>query len=344
MWLSLLVVPLFWYLLLISLNQLRLGSFIFEYAIFIESISFLTKYIKLIGTTTLLILINFIFAIVIKNYIPVKAKKDKSYFKMKQIGLILLGLILILTLNLNFSDSSLNSEKNSTLIKVAVIQPNFQQDWNWRYEHSNKYLLEKNLELSNQATKLGAKIIVWPEYSVPKDLMKSSLSLEKVKNFSRNNKVNLIIGTTKRNEKNDLNIALFINSSGEVIGDSVFGIEDFFFYQDVPEHKVKTVSFYINNKEIKVGTIICYEEFYSRFAKNMKDSNADLLVVLSNNQRISGGIWLASLFSKQRAAENNLPLIRSVNTGISQIINQQGRVLNALEKDKEGIIVEDIYV
>ena len=81
-----------------------------------------------------------------------------------------------------------------------------------------------------------------------------------------------------------------------------------------------------------INPLICYESIYG----DMKSTNADLIVIITND-----GWWKNTAGYKQhfsyaslRAIEQRKVIVRSANTGISGVINEQGEVLQQSEWDE----------
>ena len=78
----------------------------------------------------------------------------------------------------------------------------------------------------------------------------------------------------------------------------------------------------------KVGPIICYESVYGSFVGGYVRNGAEFLAVMTNDA------WWGTTpchrkllsYTKLRAIETRLPIVRSANTGISAIINSYGEV------------------
>ena len=187
-------------------------------------------------------------------------------------------------------------------------------------------------------------MVVWPEYSIPVDFINFREEFRnRVIKFAKEKEVNLIIGTMDydSNFNKHQDIALFISSTGEILGYSPSlrpaprneGV--------MPGIHKKELSFFVEGSEIKIKTSICFEEF---FPAEKKTETANLLVVISNDRDTGSGINLASIYSRYRAAEENLPLVRSANTGVSQIIDSSGRVLEKIEANKKGYLITELIL
>ncbi len=90
-------------------------------------------------------------------------------------------------------------------------------------------------------------------------------------------------------------------------------------------------------KEEKFSVLICFEDMFPYLARDAVHKGAEFLIVITNDawfgksaapdQHLEGSIF--------RALENDVPVIRSANTGISAIITREGKILDWV-KDKSG--------
>ncbi len=94
-----------------------------------------------------------------------------------------------------------------------------------------------------------------------------------------------------------------------------------------------------------IGTAICYEALYSEFCTEYIKRGARALFVISNDGWWGDTPGYHGLFhiSRLRAIENRRWIARSANTGISGIIDPQGRVIETLGWDERGAIEGVIY-
>ena len=89
--------------------------------------------------------------------------------------------------------------------------------------------------------------------------------------------------------------------------------------------------FDIKGTGIRTAPIICYESVYGEFVSSYVNKGANLLTIMTND-----GWWKNTPGHKQhlqyarlRAIENNCWVIRSANTGISAVIDNQGNILES---------------
>lgn len=96
---------------------------------------------------------------------------------------------------------------------------------------------------------------------------------------------------------------------------------------------------YITGK-IVISPSICYEAIFAwPFAKK-NNQHADLLLNITNDIWFgdSKGPYQHFVMARMRAIENNKPLIRVANFGISAIIDNKGRVISMIPLNRAGVI------
>lgn len=85
----------------------------------------------------------------------------------------------------------------------------------------------------------------------------------------------------------------------------------------------------LGKRNLKVGSVICFESAFGEFAGKLVNLGANVLVVLTNDGwwKDSAGTWQHFGYSRIRAIETRRCVVRSANTGISGIINERGEVI-----------------
>jgi apolipoprotein N-acyltransferase len=98
------------------------------------------------------------------------------------------------------------------------------------------------------------------------------------------------------------------------------------------------------NKEIKVAPIICYESVYGSFVSGFVRNGAEFLAVMTNDAwwgTTPGHRQLLS-YTKLRAIETRLPIVRSANSGISAVIDTSGEVIQQIPYLERGVMTSTI--
>lgn len=95
----------------------------------------------------------------------------------------------------------------------------------------------------------------------------------------------------------------------------------------------------LNGEPIRAGISICYEIAFPRLSPQTT-KNSNLLINLSNDIWFKGSHELdqALQIAQSRALENQKPLIRAANTGITALINHKGQIVRSLERDTQDVL------
>jgi apolipoprotein N-acyltransferase len=180
--------------------------------------------------------------------------------------------------------------------------------------------LSRYLELS-EITSGSTKLIVWPEYAVPKDV-RSSSDLATIQAFAAKRNAIIVFGT-----QTSLGGSKWQNTALTVDGTRVLG-----------EHgKHHTVHLFddgesgttmkaIDTPLGRMGTPVCFDCDFQDVVRHMTLDGAEFFAVPSMDAAHWGEkqhIQHAQLF-RLRAAENRRPFVVAASSGVSQIINANG--------------------
>ena len=227
---------------------------------------------------------------------------------------------------------------------VAAIQANISTDEKWESE-----LLVKDFEayrdLTEQAAKRGAKLILLPESAVPVDFTEGGVLHEAFSSIASEYDCTILMGVLRRGENGELHNSLVaISPDGSL---SAFYDKQ----HPVPFGEVLPLSRLISalfpplaelnlgeeltvsptDEVLRVGDcrIGCYICFDSVFGSG-KQAGADVSfsVIATNDAwfRDSAGVKQHLRYAKLRAAESGKPILRAANTGISAMLDGKGRI------------------
>lgn len=104
------------------------------------------------------------------------------------------------------------------------------------------------------------------------------------------------------------------------------------------EHK-DPLSLEINGRNWKVGGLVCYEDIFSKIARDSVERGADFLLVVTNDAwyHAEGGAYQHAANSVLRAVEVRRPVIRCGNNGWSGWIDEHGNIRNVLVDDSGSV-------
>lgn len=247
---------------------------------------------------------------------------------------------------------------NQKKYPVRIIQPNIPQEEKW-----NRALYQRNFEKLIYLTKKEISnekiIVVWPEVALTLFLNEEKELVEYLRTVLPQNII-LVTGSLRR-EFHDSGYKVY-NSFFVLSGENVqyydkiklvpFGefipfknILDFLkvtpgstdFTSGLKENNIKLS---INNEPIFIEPSICFESIFQTFSFN----KINFFVNITNDawfgkttgpsQHLSATIF--------RSVEKGVPLVRSANSGISVIINKNGKILKSKGLNSTGYLQTEI--
>ncbi|MGL4281490.1 MAG: apolipoprotein N-acyltransferase [Albidovulum sp.] len=240
-------------------------------------------------------------------------------------------------------------------IRVRLVQPNARQELKWR-EDMWQLFLDRQLRASAPGEGPRPDLIVWPETAVPWLLEHAQPFLEDVAMVSAG--IPVALGIQRRDGMRYYNSLAVIGPGGTLtatydkwhlvpfgeyipFGDllSHVGISAFAARAGMGYSAGEGAKLLPLGSLGKVLPLICYEAVFPQDL-NAAPERADWILQITNDA------WFGSLAgpyqhlaqARLRAIEQGLPLLRAANTGISAVIDAQGRVLQSLPLDTDGVI------
>lgn len=251
-----------------------------------------------------------------------------------------------------------NSKTPEFPFNIGILQTNFTQYEKFSdveeslYKHHNL-----TIEIMKNAKKLAnnkPNLIVWPETSIPYPVSKSGIFSISEKSYldaisnELSPKDRLIFGAIGLNEDETYTNAafLFSNKGIENVYDKI-NLVPFGEYVPLIPFKIGILPSFTKGKIQSVWNIegkniiplICYEIL---FDKHVKKLHPDLIINISNDGWFGNSIGPYQHLAHARisAIKNGVPVIRVANTGISAIIDKNGRIFSQIDKRKEGTLVK----
>jgi apolipoprotein N-acyltransferase len=255
-----------------------------------------------------------------------------------------------------------------TKVKLRIMQPNLQQDVRFNYS-AKAEVMQKYLTLSDRASGpqstgvRDAQILIWPESAFPFFLTREADAMAQIADLLPKGTV-LITGSVRAPDvppgvriTRAYNSIYVIDHDGSVL--SVYDklhlvpFGEYLPFQDLMEklgfvQLTKVQGGFIpgtrrRSLEIpdapRVLPLICYEAI---FPGNIaaRDDRPGWIVNLTNDGwfGISTGPYQHLQQARLRAIEEGLPVVRAANTGISAVIDPQGRIVARLGLGIEGVL------
>lgn len=240
-------------------------------------------------------------------------------------------------------------------LHAALLQPNISQELQWS-SSSLLVIYRQMMAMTETAVRSGARIIIWPESTVPLSYASTSFYRESIEAVSRDHGVDIILGSVAEDSGRTRKLwnAAFLVSGGKTIGhyDKIKLVP---FGEYVPMRKmlffaqklVRDVGeFEFGKREtplagiVRYGPAICYEIVYPQITKTQVRNGADVLVTITNDGWYDGTSAPRQHFNqaRMRAVEDDRYLLRAGTTGISALVDPTGRIIQEIPMGQQGII------
>jgi apolipoprotein N-acyltransferase len=268
-----------------------------------------------------------------------------------------LGIFLLLGVYLIYGFVSLRTShgRPSPGIRIAVLQGNIEQNMKWNELYRERIMDVYGSLVSRAKKEFNPDIILWPESSVPGYVLSSELLQRWMKRLIDESRCYHLVGAVSYSEKKFYN-CIMLFSPDAVMSNSYAKMHLVPFGETVPlksflSKYIKTLNelgdfspgrnysiFRLPYAPI-VGNV-CFESIFPYISRNLTKNGAQILVNVTND-----GWYLKTsapyqhfMFNIFRAVENRRMLVRSANTGISGLIDENGRVVS------RSAIFEELYL
>lgn len=244
-------------------------------------------------------------------------------------------------------------------LTVALVQPSIPQTMIWDQADSDRRFQDL-LKLSEQALSNQPDVLIWPESAVPGMVRYDREMNGPITSLARDHKVWMIINSddaeATTTDTNYFNSAFLISPDGQLMDDYkkqhlvIFG-EYVPLANALPFLKWLTpitggftpgdgpVSFNLTDYRVQTSVLICYEDTFPQLARKAVGPDTDFLVNLTNDGWFDHGAaqWQHAAAAVFRTVENNVPLIRCANNGLTCWIDARGRIRREFVTRDQGI-------
>ncbi len=247
-------------------------------------------------------------------------------------------------------------------LKVGLVQPNFAYTVDG--ELSREEAVRQLTALQSQSRRLqhdGAQLIVWSEGSYPVTLPRdfaADLAPESLGMIRRGFSIPVVVGAEMYDASHDdaFNSAIILDDNGRAagrydkvrllaFGEYIPGIETFPWLRNFlpagtgrftagkgPATLPLTGG---GNQVWKLGPVICYEDILQGFLRRVGQLHPDLLVNLTSDSWFGADAepWEHLALSVFASVELRVSMVRAVNSGVSALIDPNGRVVQKTYAD-----------
>jgi apolipoprotein N-acyltransferase len=287
-------------------------------------------------------------------------------------GVVIAGVALHLV---GYAMNQGEDSSESELIRVAAIQGNIDQGEKWDENRRNR-ILSTYLRLSEEAGAQGVDWIVWPETAVPGLIDTDPTMRDRIGLLAHRYGASLVVGgvgvevdVRARQFSAFFDSAYQFGLDGEVRDrydkTHLVPFGEFLPLRGLLGHFFQSLALGLATDDVtagpaprnlalevsggagetrSVGVAICYELLFPHLVGEFGAQGADALLAITNDAWYgrSGAPHQFLAMTAMRAAEIGRPTVRAANTGISAIIDSEGRVEKATPLFEEAVVIGEI--
>jgi apolipoprotein N-acyltransferase len=231
-------------------------------------------------------------------------------------------------------------------IRIGMIQGNVDQAQKWDVKRASA-IFQDYVNLTRQAIREGAQLVLWPESSTPFLFEEDLPSAAVVRTLAQQARVPIVFGSDQIERGRPdrfFNSAFLVRADGTTGGvyrkmhlvpfGEYVPFQRLLFFAAPLTEQAGTFSPGLNPELLPVdghrlSVAICYEVVYPDLVRQFVAGGSELLTTITNDAWFGRTSAPVQHFQQaaMRAIENGRYLVRSANTGISGIVDPYGRVL-----------------
>jgi len=273
---------------------------------------------------------------------------------VKTAGVVILSVaLIILTAFLTASDNTQTESNGAAAAVVVAVQPNVPMEQDKSLAQITE-LMERHYSLSESGlSKQGdvfpglPRVVIWPESPMSFSYAQYAETRELFARFAARNRTSVLFNAQEPAPAGgSYNSAMLVNEEGRLVAQyDKIRLLPFGEYVPLPRWLpgVSSIPTMVGDftpgaqytlmpmGEARAGVFICFESAFPSIARNFANDGADVLVNISNDGYLGPTPVMRQHLANTvfRAVENNRPVLRVTNTGITAFITNRGEVRDA---------------
>jgi apolipoprotein N-acyltransferase len=265
-------------------------------------------------------------------------------------------------------------DQGAETIRVAVLQGNIEQGAKWNPEWAERTFATYE-DLSRRAAEAGAELVVFPETAVPGALNSDPILRDRMARLARETGAAYVVGSVAVERGPGRRALEFFDSAFAIQPDGSFGARydksqlvpfgEFVPFRDWLRPFFEAIARGMATERVSrgpgpralsialpgaraadltVGVPICYELLFPDLTRRFVSDGAVLLLAITNDAWYgrTGAPYQFLAMTAVRSAENGVWTARAANTGVSAIIDSQGRVRSRTRIFERDLLVSDL--
>ena len=237
---------------------------------------------------------------------------------------------------------------DTVALRIAAVQPDIQESDKWNSARAQE-IYERYDALTRTALAWQPQLLLWPEAATLNDLFDAD-TFGYLKDLVAGNDSDFLLGSfLSLPDDGEYNIAACLTDHGRDVriyrkmhlvpfGEYIPLRHSFPLFakiagEMVPGDLLRGREYTLFDvKGLRIAPLICFEDTDGDHTRRFAGQGAQLLVNITNDSWFGHSPGTAQHLANAlfRAIENRRPLVRDANTGVTCIIDAQGRILHAL--------------
>jgi len=263
-------------------------------------------------------------------------------------------------------------------IRMAAVQGNIDQGAKWSREWAEATLARYE-RLTREAVAAGARIVVWPETAIPFALELDRATRDRIGGLARETGAVLVVGSVgvsvdpeAGRVRDYYDSAFVVDATGRFVvrydKSHLVPFGEFVPFRSLLGRFIGAVASGIASKDVaagegpaavdielppgpdgsprslRVGLPICYELLFPDLVRRFVEDGAGALLAITNDAWYgrTGAPYQFLAITALRSAETGVYTLRAANTGVSAIIDGEGRVRDATPIFETGWVIGDV--
>ena len=257
-------------------------------------------------------------------------------------------------------------------VRIAVLQGNIDQGVKWS-EAWEERTLQIYEQLTRDAARQGAQLIVWPETAVPGAIEADAPVAARVRSLARETGAWLVVGSVGLDWQGGPRPSAFYDSAFVLDSEGEFRerydkshlvpFGEYVPLRDLLGFFLRSVARGIAPDDVTagagprslrvasdggagfpIGVAVCYELIFPDLVRRFAADGAELLLGITNDAWYgrTGAPYQFLAITALRSAETGLWTARAANTGVSAFIDGAGRVRQQTPIFEPGLLVADV--